>query len=69
MQLERQSGLPVLMVLPPLETHEEQAAALRHNIIFGAIFGIIFLFLMGLVGILVTGRGPALKRLFTGMVS
>ena len=68
-QLERQSGLPVLMVLPPLETHEEQAASLRHSIIFGAVFGIIFLLLMGLVGILVTGRGPALKRLFTGMVS
>ncbi|MFH2125752.1 MAG: hypothetical protein ABIK12_04500, partial [Pseudomonadota bacterium] len=68
-QLERQSGLPVLMVLPPLTTQEEQAAVLRRNIIFGAFFGVIFLFLMGLVGILVTGRGPALKRLFTGMVS
>jgi len=68
-QLERQSGLPVLMVLPPLTTPEEQAAALRRNIIFGAFFGVLFLFLMGLVGILVTGRGPALKRLFTGMVS
>jgi len=69
MQLERQSGLPVLMVLPPLTTPEEQAAALRRNMIFGAFFGVIFLFLMGLVGVLVTGRGPALKRLFTGMVS
>ena len=69
MQLERESGLPVLMVMPPLETQEEQAAALRRSIIFGAIFGVIFMLLMGLVGILVTGRGPAIKRLFTGMVS
>ncbi len=68
-QLERQTGLPVLMVLPPLETPEEQAAAVRRNMIFGAVFGLIFIFLLGLVGILVTGRGPALKRMFTGMVS
>ena len=60
-QLERQTGLPVLMVLPPLETPEEQAAAVRRNMIFGAVFGLIFIFLLGLVGILVTGRGPALK--------
>lgn len=69
LQLERQSGLPVLMVLPPLETPAEQAAVVRRNIIFGAVFGLIFLFLLGLVGILVSGRGPALKRMFTGMVS
>lgn len=68
-QLEHQTGLPVLMVLPPLETPEEQAASVRRSIIFGAVFGLLFLFLMGLVGILVTGRGPALKRLFMGMVS
>ncbi|MBU1276034.1 MAG: hypothetical protein KJ720_11710 [Proteobacteria bacterium] len=69
LQLERQSGLPVLMVLPPLETAEEQSAAVRRNIIFGAVFGVIFLFLLGLVGILVTGRGPALKQMLMGLVS
>jgi polysaccharide chain length determinant protein (PEP-CTERM system associated) len=68
-QLERQTGLPVLLVLPALETQEERAAHMRRNLIFGAIFGVLFLFLMGLVGILVTGRGPALKRMITGLLS
>ncbi len=68
-QLERQTGLPVLLVVPPLETHHERAAAARRNIIFGAVFGVVFLFLLGIAGILMTGRGPALKKMVLGLIS
>ncbi|MCB2227448.1 MAG: hypothetical protein KQH53_12285 [Desulfarculaceae bacterium] len=68
-QLERQTGLPVLLVVPALETPEERSSMTRRNLIFGAIFGVLFMFLMGIVGILITGRGAALKRMVVGFFS
>lgn len=68
-QLERLSTLPVLVVVPPLTTYAEKAKARTRNLVLGLIFGVAFFFLMGLVGILVTGRGVTLKRMVMGLVT
>ena len=68
-QLERQTGLPVLLVVPCLETPEEHGAIVRRNMIFAAVYGVALLFLLGMTGILMTGRGPALKRMVTALFS
>ncbi|RJX34623.1 MAG: hypothetical protein C4525_06585 [Desulfarculus sp.] len=66
-QLERLASLPVLVVMPPLYTYEEKSRVRWRNGLLGAIFALIFFFLLGLIGILVTGRGPALKRMLLGL--
>ncbi|MCF8034412.1 MAG: hypothetical protein K9K66_18445 [Desulfarculaceae bacterium] len=68
-QLERQTGLPVMIVVPALSTPEEISAKRRQFSILLAIYGVIFVFLIGLTGILMTGRGPALKRMVSGLWS
>jgi polysaccharide chain length determinant protein (PEP-CTERM system associated) len=66
-QAERLSELPVLVVVPPLETqHEKERRRLRTTVII-AIYSLSFLFLMGLTGILLTGRAARLKELWEKM--
>lgn len=65
-QMEREGNLPVLVVIPPLQTTEDIATASKRKSVLGIIYGAAFLVLFILVGILLSGRGPALKRFVTG---
>ena len=62
-QAENVTELPVLVVIPPLLTHRERARKRRNLTILGVLFGLAFLFLVGMVGLLITGRAEALKAL------
>lgn len=68
-QMERMSELPVLVVLPPLITAREAARQHRRLSIIATCYGVVFLVMLGFMGILVTGRAQALKnfvqKLFT----
>jgi uncharacterized protein involved in exopolysaccharide biosynthesis len=63
-QMERQGTFPVLVVVPPLITRRQALRRARLNRIMLLSYGAAFLFLVAMMGILVTGRGPALKKLF-----
>lgn len=68
-QTEEATALPVLVVIPPLDTFKEVEKKKRKSVVLAVIFGSLFMFLLGLVGILATGRGPALKKLIMSLVS
>ncbi len=67
-QTERLGTFPVLVVLPALITRKEAMRKARVNMILLAVYGSVFLVLMAMVGILVTGRGHALKKLILGIL-
>ncbi len=62
-QAESMTELPVLVVIPPLLTHRELARKRRNLALLGVIFGGAFLFLLGMVGLLITGRAEAIRAL------
>jgi len=62
-QAERMSELPVLVVVPPLITVKEAARQRKRMTAIGLSYGMVFLLMLALVGILVTGRAQALKNL------
>jgi hypothetical protein len=64
-QAESLGELPVLGVVPPLYTDQEISRRQRNLSFLIALYGSLGLFLLGLTAILFTGRGPALKALFT----
>jgi polysaccharide chain length determinant protein (PEP-CTERM system associated) len=64
-QAEALGELPVLGVVPPLYTDQEMRRRHRNLSFLIALYGGLGLFLLGLAAILFTGRGPALKALFT----
>ncbi|WP_449246182.1 Wzz/FepE/Etk N-terminal domain-containing protein [Desulfarculus baarsii] len=68
-QMEELTSLPVLVVIPPLETYDEIEAKRREMAILAAIYASLFMFLLALVAILAMGKGPALKKLILGLVS
>ncbi|MFH1036313.1 MAG: Wzz/FepE/Etk N-terminal domain-containing protein [Pseudomonadota bacterium] len=63
-QMERQGNFPVLVVIPALTTAAERARKRFWTTLVGAVYGVYFLFLLGMIAILVTGRGPAFKGIF-----
>ena len=67
-QTEEASSLPVLVVIPPMETFKEVERKKKKFALLTAVFGILFMFLLGLVAILSTGRGPALKKMIMSLV-
>jgi polysaccharide chain length determinant protein (PEP-CTERM system associated) len=66
-QVERQGNFPVLVVIPALTTAAERAAKRFWTTVVVATYGGYFLLLLGLIAILVTGRGPAFKGIFIKM--
>lgn len=68
-QTEREGNLPVLVVIPPLLTRSEKVRKRSRQMVLGIIYGGISLALLGLVAILITGRGPRLKQFVTGLFS
>lgn len=68
-QMEELASLPVLVVVPPLETYDEIEAKRRKMAILAAIYASLFMFLLALVAVLAMGKGPALKKLILGLVS
>ncbi len=63
-QLERQGNFPVLVVIPALTTAAERARKRFWTTLVVSTYGAYFLFLLGMIAILVTGRGPAFKGIF-----
>lgn len=62
-QTESLTELPVLVVVPPLITHSELVRKRRNLMVLGVLYSGAFLFLLGMVGLLITGRAEALKNL------
>jgi uncharacterized protein involved in exopolysaccharide biosynthesis len=67
-QMEREGTFPVLVVIPALVTRHEAFRQARLNRIMFITYGAVFLFLVAMIGILVTGRGPTLKKLFLKII-
>ncbi|MBI5522108.1 MAG: hypothetical protein HY910_05710 [Desulfarculus sp.] len=63
-QLERQGNFPVLVVIPPLTTAAERNRKRFWTSLVATCYGAYFLVLLGMVGILVTGRAQAFKNIF-----
>jgi len=63
-QTERMSELPVLVVIPPLYTEEEQARRHRNLTFIMAVYGGVLLVLLAITALLLTGRGYMFKSLF-----
>ena len=68
-QIEKATEFPVLVVIPPLITMGEAAANRRKQVVLGVTYSLTFLFLMGLVGILLTGKADALKEMVYNLVT
>lgn len=68
-QTEREGNLPVLVVIPPLLTRAEKLRKRSRQMMLGIIYGGVSLALLGLVAILISGRGPRLKQFVTGIFS
>ncbi|MCB2187411.1 MAG: hypothetical protein KQJ78_13390 [Deltaproteobacteria bacterium] len=68
-QTERLSALPVLVVMPWLPTTRETAKRRRLGLVLAGAYSTAFLILLALMGILVSGRGPALKNILLRVVT
>lgn len=68
-QMEELSSLPVLVVVPPLETYGEIETKRRNMALLGALYASLFLFLLGLVAVLALGKGSAVKKMILSLVS
>jgi uncharacterized protein involved in exopolysaccharide biosynthesis len=62
-QMERLGTFPVLVVIPSLVTRREAVRKTSLQRIMLVAYSAAFLVLLAMMGILVTGRGPALKKL------
>ena len=67
-QIEKATEFPVLVVIPPLITAGEAATRRRRQVLVGVFYALTFLFLMGLVGLLLTGKADALKEMLYNLV-
>ncbi len=67
-QMERLGTFPVLVVLPPLVTKAEANRRSRRTALLGIIYGAVFLVLMLVMALLISGYGPAVKRLVSRLL-
>jgi polysaccharide chain length determinant protein (PEP-CTERM system associated) len=68
-QMERLTELPVLVVVPPLTTPAERSKKKRNNMLLLLLYILVGFFMAGLLAILFTGRGAALKQMLLGIFS
>ncbi|KIX13280.1 GumC family protein [Dethiosulfatarculus sandiegensis] len=68
-QMERFTELPVLVVVPPLTTPAERAKKKRNNMLLILLYLLLGFFMAGLLAILFTGKGPALRQMLLGIFS
>lgn len=67
--MEHMGSFPVLVVIPPLNTAAELARKRYWNTVLAAIYGSYTMLLLGLLAILLTGRGPALKKMIMSVLA
>lgn len=68
-QVEQLSEFPVLVVVPPLITAEETYHRRRKLLLIGAVYSLVFLGEIALIGMLLTGRAYMLKSVFGKLIS
>lgn len=67
-QMERLGTFPVLVVVPLLSTKRHADQMARKKAIIGLIYGAIFMVLLGLMALMISGHGLAVKRLISKIV-
>jgi len=68
-QAERMSDLPVLVVMPPLNTQKEQAQNRRRLLLMALLYAGFGFILLVMMGVVLTGRSESFKRLAAALIS